>query len=280
MKKRVYFYFALILIVYGLLVGVFYVYQESLIYVPSTEMLSHPGHYGMEYEEIRFPSEDGTILHGWFLPHKSSGPVVLMCHGNAGNISYMIDSAKVLWDMGYSVFVFDYRSYGLSQAKPLSEEATYMDTRAAYLWLKNSKGYAEDQIIVHGRSLGGPQAAHVARRFFPKALVLESTFTSLPELGKQLYPWLPVLLLSRVQYPTLEDVKAVRCPVLIVHSTQDEVIPYPHGQKIFETAPEPKSFVTITGDHNEGYFTSGKTYVDGLKSFLMGLNSSQAEGVE
>ncbi len=268
-----YFYLALILIAYGLLIGFFYVYQERLIYIPSTEILSDPLHYGMEFEEIRFPSEDGTILHGWFLPHKSSGPVVLMYHGNAGNISYMIDSAKILLDMGYSVFLFDYRSYGLSQSKPLSQEATYMDSRAAYLWLKNSKGYEENQIIVHGRSLGGAQAAHVARRFFPKALVLESTFTSLPEVGKHLYPWLPVHLLSRVHYPTLEDVKAVRCPVLIVHSSQDELIPFSHGQKIFDAAPEPKSFVTITGDHNEGYFTSGKAYTEGLNTFLASLDS-------
>lgn len=262
---------ALLVLAYGVLVFAFWAGQAKLVFHPDAELVADPAAFGIEYENIRFVSEDGTILHGWYFPGKDNGPVVLFCHGNAGNVSFLIDSAQVFLRLGASVFVFDYRGFGQSEARPLTEEGTLMDARAAYSWLVQSKGIPESRIIVLGRSLGGVHAAHVASRNQPHGLILESAFTSLPEIGKQLHPYLPVHLLSRYQYNTQMYLEKVTCPVLIIHSTQDELIPFSHAQSLFAKASEPKTLLQITGDHNEGYFTSGIVYPEGLSTYVRDL---------
>ena len=125
-----------------------------------------------------------------------------------------------------------------------------------------------DKIIIFGRSLGGAVASWQARNHKPGALIIESTFTSVPDLGAKVYPFLPVKLISRFKYDTEGYLEGVNCPVLIVHSPDDEMMPYKHGQRLFEAANEPKEFLKISGSHNEGFIISGKLYEEGLDAFI------------
>ncbi|MCK5406363.1 MAG: alpha/beta hydrolase, partial [Candidatus Krumholzibacteria bacterium] len=122
-----------------------------------------------------------------------------------------------------------------------------------------------------GRSLGGAVAIELATHVHPRALIVESTFTSAAELGARVYPWLPVRQLARIRYDSLSRVGYIRCPKLFVHSLHDDVVPYSFGLKLFQRAREPKQMLKIRGSHNDGFLTSGRKYVDGLESFLDGL---------
>ena len=165
------------------------------------------------------------------------------------------------------VFIFDYRGYGQSEGKP-SESGTYRDAEAAWQYLVEERKVDPNRIIIFGRSLGGAVATWQARNHTPVALILESTFTSVPDIGAKYYPFLPVRLLSRFKYDTAEYLKGVNCPVLIVHSPDDEMMPFSHGQRLFEIAKEPKGFLEISGSHNEGFIISGKRYEEGLNAFI------------
>ena len=193
--------------------------------------------------------------------------MVLFCHGNAGNMSHRLESIRVFHRLGLSTLIFDYRGYGQSEGKP-TEQGTYLDAEAAWRYLVQRQEVDPAEVFVFGRSLGGAIAAWLARGHTPKALIMESTFTSVPDIAAHLYPYLPVRLLSRFHYNAVDYVRQVNCPVLIVHSRDDEMIPFSHGRRLFETANEPKEFLEIRGSHNEGFMTSADRYEEGLASFL------------
>ena len=243
------------------------VFQARLVYFPFREIVSTPDAVGLPYEAVSFEAEDGVRLAGWFVPVEQARGVVLFCHGNAGNISHRLDTLRIFHDLRLSTLIFDYRGYGESQGRP-GEQGTYRDAEAAWRWLVEEKGVPHGQIVVFGRSLGGGVASWLALEHEPGALILESTFTSLPDVGAKLYPFLPVRLLARIHYPTLERLPKLQCPVLVVHSPDDDLIPYAHGRRLFEAAPEPKAFLELAGDHNEGFITTGQAYPDGLDAFI------------
>jgi len=143
-----------------------------------------------------------------------------------------------------------------------------MDAEAAWRYLIEERQVSPGKIAIVGRSLGGSVAAWLASKHTPGALILESTFTSIPDIGAKLYPYLPVRLMSRFKYNTAEYVGEVDCPVLIVHSREDDLIPFSHGQRLFELAMEPKQFLEISGTHNEGPITAGESYEKGLNAFI------------
>ena len=241
--------------------------QARLVYFPFRELVATPEAIGLPYEEVSFQAADGVRLSGWFVRAEGARGAVLFCHGNAGNISHRLDTLAIFHRLRLSTLVFDYRGYGDSEGKP-SEQGTYRDAEAAWRWLVDQKRVPPGQIIVFGRSLGGGVASWLALEHTPGALVLESTFTSLPDLGAGLYPFLPVRLLARIRYPTLERLPRLRCPVLVVHSRDDEIIPYSHGRQLVEAAPEPRSFLELHGGHNEGFTDTGQAYIDGLDAFI------------
>ena len=205
------------------------------------------------FENVFFPSRDGVQLNAWFFEANKNSPrepkVVLISHGNGGNISHRMDLYRVLLDLGLNVFAFDYRGYGQSRGKP-GEEGTYLDAQAAHGWLRQ-KGFAGKNIIAYGESLGGGVASELAMREEVGALVLQSTFTSIPEIGAELYPWLPVRLISTIQYNTRRKLPQLRVPVLVLHSREDRLVRYHHAQENFAAANEPKFFAELRGDHNE-----------------------------
>ncbi|MBW2277296.1 MAG: alpha/beta hydrolase [Deltaproteobacteria bacterium] len=241
--------------------------QSSLIYFPSRDLDGTPADVGLEYESVFFSAKDGTELHGWFVPAEDERGVALLCHGNGGNISHRLDLIALLGELGLAVFAFDYRGYGRSEGSP-DEEGTYLDVAAAWDEVVEKKGTPQERVLVYGRSLGGAICSHVAADNQPAGLILDSAFTSISEAGQEIYPFLPVKLLSRYDYPTVEHVERARCPVLVIHSKGDELIPYHHGQELFEAAAEPKRFVEVAGGHNENFAVSYDEYRNALQGFV------------
>lgn len=253
--------------VYLAFAGFLFIFQSHHIYYPERVLSVTPHSIGLQFESVSFETTDGVLLSGWFVPSESARGVILFCHGNAGNISHRLDSIQIFHQLGLDVFIFDYRGYGQSEGKP-TEQGTYKDAEAAWRYLIEERQVNPNEVIIFGRSLGGAVASWLAQSHTPGGLILESTFTSLPDIAAGLYPYLPVRLLLRFEYNTAEYLGGVDCPVLIVHSRDDEIMPFNHGQQLLESAKEPKKFLEITGTHNNGFITSGKRYEDGLNTFI------------
>lgn len=256
--------------IYALLVAFVYFFQANLVYypnVPGRELTATPRDIGLAFEDVRMTTSDGVELHGWFVPHAGSERVAILCHGNAGNISHRLDQLRVLHGRGLAVLLFDYRGYGHSRGSP-SEQGTYRDAHAAWNHLTGKRGFAPGNIVIVGESLGGAIAAELAQAQDPAALVLVSAFTSAPDLARKFYWYLPVDLLTRFRYPTAEYVARVRAPLLLIHSRDDEIVPFAHSEELFRRAREPKELVEIAGDHNAGFVLSEPLIADGLARLL------------
>jgi len=244
-----------------------YFIQDRMLYFPEHEILITPKDIGIEYEDISFQTKDNIAISGWYIPAEHEKGVLLFCHGNAGNISHRLESINIFHSLDISVLIFDYRGYGKSEGKP-SEKGTYLDAEAAWDYLVDIKNKSPEKIILFGRSLGAAIAADIALKKSPAGLIMESSFLSVPEIGKKYYPWVPVKLLSKFDYSTIEKIHVISCPKLIIHSPDDEIVPFEHGKSLFEKALQPKEFLQIKGGHNEGFLISGDLYQEGLKSFL------------
>lgn len=255
---------------YGALLLFLYFGQASLLYLPdlpSRELVATPEDAGLAYETVHLKTEDGVTLHGWYVPAAAPRGTPLFFHGNAGNISHRLDSLAIFHRLGLNVFIFDYRGYGQSGGKP-DEEGTHRDAMAAWRYLTGERGIEGRGIVLFGRSLGAALAAWLATETRPGGLILESAFTSVPDLAADLYRWLPARRLTRLKYPTRDYLARVDCPVLVVHSPEDEIIPYRHGRALYAAARQPKAFLELRGDHNTGFLLSGEDYVRGLAAFL------------
>jgi hypothetical protein len=259
---------AVALVAYAAMAAYLFFAQASFIYFPeqpSRRLTADPGYVGLGFEEVWLHTDDDLRLNAWFIPAESS-KAVLFFHGNAGNISHRLDSIRLFHELGLNVLIFDYRGYGLSEGSP-NEQGTYRDARAAWRWLVEDGGFEPSSIVLFGRSLGGAIAAWLAAHEQPGALIVESAFSSVPEMGRRLYPWLPVGWLSRFDYPTAQHVAQASCPVLVTHSRQDDIIPFQQGEAIYAAASEPKVFLELQGGHNDGFLVS-TGYVAGLQEFL------------
>ena len=258
---------------YGLLVVVVYFMQGRMLYlaqVSGRALVMTPTDVGIDYQDVSIETTDGVTLHGWFITGRSS-QVLLFFHGNAGNISHRLDSIVQFQDLGLSVFIIDYRGYGQSEGRT-TEEGIYRDADAAWRYLIESRGVAANDIVIFGRSLGASVASRLAIQHQPLALILESSFTSVPDIAKDLYPWLPVRWLSRLSHATRDHVRDVHCPVLVVHSRDDEIIPFHHSETIFASANEPRTLLAIRGTHNDAFLRDERNYIEGLRAFLSGLS--------
>ena len=244
-----------------------WLFQGRLIYYPTQTLDATPTEIDLPYEDVRFKGDDGLALSGWFIPAAGDRGTILFCHGNAGNISHRLDSIAIFHRLGMNTFIFDYRGYGKSDGRP-GEEGTYRDALAAWRFLVDKRHMTPDQIVIFGRSLGGAVAAWLAEKHTPGALILESSFTSIRDIASDLYPFLPVRYITRFGYHTARNIETVRCPVMIAHSRDDDIIPFAHGERIFEAAKEPKQFLEMRGSHNDGFIVTGTAYVDGLDAFL------------
>ena len=256
--------------VYLVLVLMFYVLQGRMVFLsnlPGRTLTASPSDIGLDFEDVSLTTRDNEVLHGWYIPATNPDGVVLFFHGNAGNISHRLDSIEIFQELNLDVLIIDYRGYGQSSGSA-SEQGTYIDAQSAWDYLVNSRGIAPGKIVIFGRSLGGAVASWLAARTTPGAVILESCFTSGPDMGGRLYPFLPVRLITRLKYPVKEYVKLVSSPLLIIHSQQDEIIPFDMGQSIFEAAPEPKEMLVLSGDHNGGFLLNRHQYLAAIGKFL------------
>lgn len=266
--------------VYAGLALYLYVFQGRYVYfpeLPSREVEATPAGIGLTFEAIKLRTTDGETLDGWFIPAdmtRGARGTLLYLHGNGGNIGHRLDPIAVFHELGLNVLIFDYRGYGASTGRP-SEEGTYQDALAAWNYLKQEKGQRAEQIVLFGESLGGSIAAWLAARHRPAALLIFASFTSVPEMAQELYPIFPARWLARYHYETRISLASVQCPVLIMHSPEDEIIPFSHGQALFEAAQGPKRFLELQGGHNDALFISRDVYACGVKEFLDGLLPSR-----
>ena len=231
--------------------------------------------WGLAYEDVFLDTDDGIRLHGWYIPgHRESKQTLLFFHGNAGNISHRRASIEIFHRLGLNVFIFDYRGYGKSQGKP-DEKGLYKDARAAWHYLTHERGFDQEDIILFGRSLGGAVAAELATEIQPAGLILESTFSSAKDVANAVSPIRSRLFFLRFDFNTAAYAKRVSCPVLVLHSPDGEIIPFRLGEKVFQSANEPKSFVKMRGDHNSGFFMSQPDYERALSAFVSPANRGE-----
>ncbi len=267
-------FIAILAFAYVLILVTVYLFQSRMIYIPefpSRKLVATPETLGMSFENVSLRTEDNVALHGWFIPVSNARSTLLFFHGNAGNISHRLESIRIFHDLGLSVLIIDYRGYGKSDGRT-SEAGTYRDARAAWDYLVTTRGFNDRNIILFGRSLGGAIATQLATRVKAGALIVESTFSSAEALAKSVYWYLPVKLLARIHYPTAKYILNVSSPVLVIHSPQDEIVPYKQGRQIFDLAPEPKRFLELRGSHNEGFSMNRRNYINGINDFLQSLH--------
>jgi fermentation-respiration switch protein FrsA (DUF1100 family) len=263
---------AVLLLIYGGLRWFVY----SLVYQPVKAFRSEGARPGHSFEDVYFTSSDGLKLNGWFFAAKTNSTrgrwAVLVCHGNGGNISYLESLNDGLLQTGANIMLFDYRGYGKSEGRP-SEAGTYRDTRAAYQWLCQ-KGFAPTNIVVFGESLGGGMASELAMHNPLAGLVLESTYTSIPDMGTLLYPWLPGRLISPIRYDIHSRLPHLKIPVVVMHSRGDSLIPFELAARNYNAANEPKLLWEIKGEHAAGDARCRK----GLEKLLDAIEAGRISG--
>lgn len=253
--------------VYLLMLAALYVFQEKLIFFPTRDLHHTPADFGWPYEDVTVQVGEDTT-HGWSIAAAGEARgVLLFSHGNAANIADRLDSIGVFRSQGLDVLIYDYGGYGRSTGKP-SEDRCYADARAMYDYLVQERRVSRETIVFFGRSLGAAVACDLAATVTTGAIIMESPFLSADRLGQDLYPVFPVRLLSRVKFDNAGKIADVEAPVLVIHSREDEIIPFRHGERLYELANEPKDLLVIRGGHNDGFWVSGNMYAEGIARFL------------
>ncbi len=268
-------------------------FEDKLIYFPERHPLGiwevekirgGEGQLVPKIEDAWFAAEDGVRLHGWFCaPHRmergsavplTAEPILLFFHGNAGNITYRYDMIRVLMAVPVNVFIIDYRGYGRSEGRP-SEEGLYKDARAAWDHLVRGRQIPPERIVLLGKSLGGAVAIDLAAQVRPAGLIVQSSFTSVPEMASSLIPFFPTFIL-RTRMDSLRKIPEIACPKLFIHSPTDEIVPYRLGRRLFDAASGPKRFYEVPGaPHNETYLVGGEPYLHGIRAFIQSCAPAQ-----
>lgn len=257
---------ALPVALYALVVFVAWFFQDRLVWYPGPPPTLTPAAISAPFEDLQIATRDGATVHAWHVRAEHPRGAVLICHGNAGNIEGRLPLAQAFRLLGYDVLLFDYRQYGGSRGT-LSEEGTYLDAEAALDHLA-ARGFEPRRTAIYGESMGGAVAVELARRRPAAALIVEDTFTALPDVGAEVYPWLPVRWITRTRYDSLAKVAALRVPFLVIHSPEDQLVPFRHGQRLFDAHPGPKSFLETSGGHNGGGFLQRAEWVERVADFL------------
>ena len=249
--------------------------ENRFIFFPDRQLLETPDDWGLSFEEVQFEASDGVKLHGWFVP--GEGDVTwIWFHGNGGNISHRLEHLTLLHSrLDVNIFLFDYRGYGRSEGRA-SERGTYRDAIGALDYVLSRQDVDPQRIVYSGHSLGAAVAVWLATQHRPFGLVLESPFTSIKDMAKISYPFLPLHLLVRGKYDSLSKIAKVSCPLLFLHGEKDEMVPISQGKKLYEAALEPKSFYVVEGaGHNDTYLVDQEPYFRALADFITSLGGQQ-----
>lgn len=256
-------------------------FEESLIFFPEPypsgewDTAAVAARTGTTIRDEWLRTDDGERLHGWWCTAASDEAgdgapptvVLLWFHGNAGNLSHRADLMAAYAGLGADVFIIDYRGYGRSSGRP-TERGLAEDARAAWRHLRHRLGVAAERIVILGKSLGGAVGVGLAAEVDSAGLIVESSFTSVPDMARHHYPFIPRWLV-RTRMNSLSRISAVRCPVLVVHSPADEVVPFAMGRRLFDAAAGDRRFVEIPGArHNEIWVVGGERYFSEIRAFL------------
>jgi fermentation-respiration switch protein FrsA (DUF1100 family) len=250
--------------------------QRQRIFEPTYQLQTTPDRNGMRYEEVRFPSGKGAEhgeLHGWWIPaEQTNAPTLLYLHGNSHNISYShdVENATRLHSLGYNLLLIDYRGYGKSTGGAPSEAKVYEDAEAAWNYLLKQRASAAGRTFIYGHSMGGAIGVDLAVRH-PEAagIIVESSFTTMQAMGEIKYNYLPVGLLLHQRFDTLKKIPQLKIPLVVIHGTWDETVPYRMGQQLFDAAPPPKTLKFIEGgEHNNNSGIAWLEYRDAMNVFV------------
>ena len=242
-------------------------FERHSAFFPTREIESTPDAIGLDYEDIYFETSDGRKINAWFIPAGRPRATVLFCHGNAGNISHRLEIIKIFNCLTLNMLIFDYRGYGRSRGWP-SEQGTYLDAQAAYDYLISREDLNRKRIVIYGKSLGAAVAIDLAAKNKPCALISESAFTSAPEMGKLMYPYLPIKLMVTMRYDNISKIKSLTMPKLIIHSIDDEIVPFEYGRRLFDQSAEPKEFYQMHGGHNDAFLIAEQEFGKRIDRFL------------
>jgi uncharacterized protein len=254
--------------------------ESRLIYFPGQQrrLLAPPTWLDLPTERVEIPTDDGITLVGWVIPasDSSSGLWLLICHGNAGNLSEFDRPVHYagLRRLGLSLLAFDYRGYGESGGSP-SEKGLYRDAQAAYRYLREKRQVPPNRIIIFGHSLGSAVAVDLASRVPAAGLILDGALTSVIDRGQELYPYIPVRWIAASKFNSLEKVAEIRIPKLFLHAVRDEVVPLAHGRRLFAAAAPPKTFVELEGGHGDAFDVDSANYFGSIAQFLARLSKVQ-----
>lgn len=243
--------------------------ERRNLFFPFKEIESTPCAIGLSYEDVYFVTEDNKKINGWFIPANDAKYTILFFHGNAGNISHRLDKIKIFHDLGLNIFIIDYRGYGKSQGRP-SKAGLYLDAKGSYGYLIGKFKTKPSSIILYGESLGGAVALELATKAEARAVITEETFSSMRDIAKDIYPFLPSFFVSDA-FNSLSVIEKVSIPKLIIHSQDDEMISFKHAQKLYDKAKEPKTLAAINGSHNSAFLESEKEYIRHIREFIEGL---------
>jgi uncharacterized protein len=256
--------------------------EPRLVFAPGTarRLTPPPAALGLAPEAVRFTAGDGVALSAWIIRPPATAPEplwMLICHGNAGNISEggRAEHYAGLRELGLGVFAFDYRGYGESEGAP-DERGVYLDAVAAYRQLHDSLGVPPERIIIFGHSLGSAVAVELATRVPAAGLILDGALFSGVSRGQELYPWLPVRLIARNRFESDRKIARLTLPKLFLHARADDVVPLDHGRRLYALAPEPKRFVELAGGHGDAFLVDSAAYFGAIAEFLRGLRARRS----
>lgn len=247
-----------------------YSQQPNMIFYPMAEIEATPTDWGLEYDNISLATSDNLLLDGWYLPAKESKQVILFFHGNGGNISHRGDTLKIFHSLGLNILIIDYRGYGKSEGI-MSEQGSYLDAMTAWNYLINKRGFEPHEIILFGRSLGGAVATELATHVDEKALIVESTFSSVNDMASMMMPFISKLVYLRYNFNTVKIINQIKSPLLLMHSKDDDIVPYELGEKVFAAASSPKFFFELHGNHNGGFMGNVAGYKQAIFWFISEL---------
>jgi len=236
------------------------------IFYPNKQVKFTPKDINAAFSDIYIKTQDNITLNGWFLPYDNSKYTFIFLHGNAGNIGNRLNKIKLLQEAKCNIFIIDYRGYGRSKGQP-DESGFYYDAKAAYEYLLNARGIAPNQIILYGESMGAAIAIDLAAKSELKAIILEGAFSSGNDMAKIIFPFFPVFIFSD-KFNSLKKINSIKIAKLFIHAKEDEIVPIRLAKKLFDAAPEPKTFTELNGSHNESFLSAENKYLLAIKSFL------------
>lgn len=261
---------SLIIVIALFVIGIRCLEYKSIFY-PVRSIAATPAFIGIPFEDIFFKTEDGVSINAWLVKSSTARGTVIICHGNAGNIGDRLEKIRLFHQLGFNVFIIDYRGYGKSQGRP-SEAGLYKDAVGAYDYLRTRKDIDHKHLIGYGASLGGAVIIDLATRRELAALIIHSSFTNAADMAKTIYPFLPSFLLG-TKLDSLTKVRTLKTPKIFIHSREDEMIPFRLGERLYQEAAAPKEFLESSGGHNDILLDFEEKIARELVTFLRRYNS-------